>query len=209
MGYLTHMKAIATKAMKSTLDGDYAEPDFRDIQVSLEYPVEQQSIPAVWVDFDPIGPLLPVGIGYEEFTAGPTTGAVAATRWSFAGNITYTVVAMTSLERDRLYDELVRTIAFGKYDSTRAVFRDTIEQDPLIEVQVNFDRIEQRGFAASPGTPWGTPDMMYEATLSVQSTGEFVSTTGSAELFPISRVDVYSWRPPIESDPVPGGTWIQ
>lgn len=207
--YLTHAKALAVKAMKTTLDSDYSETDFRDIRVSLEYPVEQQSIPAVWVDFDPIGPLLPVGLGYQEFGPGPTTGSVAATRWSYAGNITYTIVAMTSLERDRLYDELVSIIAFGKYDPTRAPFRTIMETDPLLAMNINYDKIEQRGFAASPGTPWGTPDMMYEATLSVQAMGEFVSVSGSTELFPISQVDVYSWVENVEVDPIGGTGWIQ
>jgi hypothetical protein len=209
--YLTAAKTLCVKAMKTTLDSDYAEADFRNVQVSMEYPAKQQTLPAVWVDFDPIGPLNPVGIGYKEYSdvAGDGGGGAAATRWSFAGNIIYTVVAMTSWERDRLYDELVAIIAFGQYDSSRAPFRHIMETDPLLPIHVNFDRIEQRGFAASPGTPWGTADMMYEATLSVQSTGEFVSTPSTTVLYPISRIDVFTWVSGVQQDPLPGSGWIE
>lgn len=207
--YMTRTKALAVKAVRDTFDAAYVNPDFRSTQVSLEYPDKSQSIPCIWVNFDPIGPLRPVGIGYYEDTvvgAGPNV--TRATRWSYAGNITYTVVAMTSLERDRLYDELISVIAFGQYDPARSEFRNAMETDPLIAIQINYDDIDQRGFSAAPGTPWGTGDFMYECTLSVQATGEFVSASGTSELVPISAISVVPWAEPLETDPLPGAGWI-
>lgn len=206
--YLTHTKAILVKAMRETFDGDYVEEDFRNLNVSSEFPAREQSIPAIWVNFDPVGPLRPVGLGHEEESPGPTTGVVRETRWSFAGNAIYTVVAMTSLERDRLFDQVVATIAFGNYEASRSDFRTTIEQDPLMKIGMSFDKIDQRGLAASPGTPWGTSDMMYEASLSMSLIGEFLSGTSETELFSISSVELLPWRPPQESDPTTGDGWM-
>lgn len=207
--YLTKTKALAVKAVKETLDASYVEPDFRSVQVSLEYPDKSQSIPCIWVNFDPIGPLRPVGVGYSEnvvLAGGPEMTQV--TRWSYAGNITYTIVAMSSLERDRLFDEMVAVLGLGQFDSARSTFRTLMENDPLIAIQVNYDEVEQRGFSAAPGTPWGTADFMYECTLSVQATGEFVSAVGTNELLPISSIQVIPWAVPLETDPMPDGTWI-
>jgi hypothetical protein len=205
--YLTRMKTMAVMAMRTTFDSDYPEPDFRSIGVEVEYPVLAVSIPGIWVDFDPIGPLRPVGIGHFENVA-VDGGIRRAVRWSFAGNITYTAVALTSLERDRLFDQMVSTIAFGQVDAQRGEWRSTMENDPLLQVSVNYDEIDQRGFSAAPGTPWGTEQMMYEASIGVMVQGEFVSSPGTELLVPISSVNLYQWALPIETDPVPGGDWI-
>lgn len=204
--YLTKTNTLAVKAMKATLDADYPEEDFRDTFVSLEFPVAEQSIPAIWVTFDPIGPLRPVGVGYYEDTVSGQ-GVERATRWSFAGNIIYTMVAMTSLERDRLFDQVVSILAFGQFDPERSAYRTAMETDPLIQISVNFDEIDQRGFTASPGTPWGTSDVMYECSLSVQCLGEFVSASGTDTLLPISAINLISWNEQFEVDPTVG-TWL-
>lgn len=193
--------------MRTTLDADYSEPDFRNVPVEMEYPVKETDFPSVWVHFDPIGPLHPVGIGYFEDT--PVDGGfMRTTRWSFAGNINYTMIAMSSLELARLFDQVVSIIAFGLYDDQRREFRSTLEQDPLIQLGVNFDEIDQTGFSAAPGTPWGTDDMMYEGTVSIQVEGEFVSTPGTELLVPIERIKLITWVSGLQSDPTTGGGFI-
>lgn len=194
-------------AMRRTLDADYPESDFRNVPVEVNFPTVPTDFPSVWVDFDPIGPLRPVGIGHYEDSA-VTGGFRRVGRWSFAGNVTYTAAAMSSLERDRLYDQLVSIIAFGTVDQERGQFRSIMESDPLIQVGVNFDEIDQRGFSAAPGTPWGTDEMMYEATLGIQVQGEFVSAATGTVLLPISSIAVISWVDGIESDPDPSAGWL-
>lgn len=206
--YLTRVKTLAVKALRTTLDADYPVPDFRSIPVEMEFPVKEGDYPSVWVDFDPVGPLRPVGIGHFE-DAPVTGGFLRTTRWNFAGIVKYTVIAMSSLERDRLFDQVVSIIAFGTYDDQRGEFRDCLEQDALIQLGVNFDEIDQTGFAAAPGTPWNTDDMMYEATLSFQVTGEFVSTPGVDLLVPIEQIRLITWVKDLETDPTTGEGWIQ
>lgn len=206
--YLVKTKSLAVKAMRTTLDADYSDPDFRNIPVEMEYPVKQTDFPSVWVHYDPVGPLRPVGVGYFEDL--PVAGGyLRTTRWNFAGIINYTLIALSSLELDRLFDQVVSIISFGTYDVQRREFRTTMEHDPLIQLNVNFDEIDQGGFAASPGTPWGTDDMMYEATVSIQVIGEFVSSPGTELLIPISKVNLITWITGQQTDPTSNTGWIQ
>lgn len=206
--YLTHVKTLLIESMRFTFDSAYPEADFQDLQFSVEFPVKAQQYPSVWVNFDPIGPLRPVGIGhFEDVQDGGVITRVS--RWSFAGNCSFTPVALSSTERDRMFDQLVSVIAFGEGHPTRGRFRDQVESDPLIGLAVNFDQVEQRGFSASPGTPWGTDDMMYEATLTIQCMGEFITPEDAErELMPISSIEIISWVEDLESDPTTGGGWI-
>lgn len=205
--YLTHIKSLAVKAMRLTLDADYPESDFRNVPVEINYPTRPTDFPSVWVDFDPIGFLRPVGVGHVEDSI-VDGGFSRVVRWSYAGNITYTACAMTSLERDRLFDQLVSVVAFGLVDEERGQFRRIFETDELIQVVMNFDEIDQRGFSAAPGTPWGTEEMMYEATIGLQVQGEFVSSPSGDPLLPISTIEVVSWVSELESDPDPTGDWL-
>lgn len=205
--YLVELKTILTTAMRSAFGTDAPEADFRDLHVSIEYPVERQHYPSIWVDFDPNGPLEISGIGHME-QADPTDASSSPVyRWRFTGMATFTVAAMTSLERDRLFDAVVSVFAFS--DSTPALnkFRSMIENNDLIAMNIDFDQIEQRGFAASQGTPWGTDEVVYEATLGMEVVGEFTVTV-ARDMLPLSQVIVVGWNSDGETDPSPGTGWI-
>jgi hypothetical protein len=206
--YLDRTKAIAVKAMRTTLDADYSEPDFRNIPVEIEYPVKHAQIPSVWVNFDPIGPIRPVGIGHVE-DIDAQGGMHRTTRWSFAGAISYTAITLSAFERDRLVDQMIQIIAFGRYDDQRAEFRNCFEHDPLVQINVNWDEIDQRGFDAAPGTPWGDDAMMYEGTIAINAIGEFVSTPSTELLLPITAWTLVTWVKDLENDPTSEDGWIQ
>lgn len=202
--YLTHVKTLAQKA--TSLAFQAMPGDFGNTYVSLEYPVREHEYPSVWVNFDPTGYLTKMGVGHWEY-ADDDQGSRLIARWSFAGSISLTVTAMTSLERDSLFDAVVAMIAFGDVNTDLGVFRSTVENDPLVILQVNFDQIDQRGFAAAQGTPWGTDEMMYEATVSLTCIGEFISAPGTDLLLPISAIEVISWAEDVEEDPTTG-PWL-
>lgn len=190
-GYLTHTKTMLVEAMKRTFDQEYPEPDFRSARVSIEYPVEPQHYPGIWVDYEDTAPLQIAGINHRETTDGNTDGVVRPfTRWKFSGYASFTVVALTSLERDRLFDEVVRVLAFGLEAPQIQEFRTYIENNEYVAVNFDFDQIEVRGNAASPGTPWGTDEFIYERTINMEMIGEFVSEVSTGTLVPLSRIDV-------------------
>jgi hypothetical protein len=162
----------------------------RNLYVSIEYPVQPQAFPSIWVDFENTGSLQIAGIAHTEVME--TDEAITeVTRWRFSGYASFTVVALSSLERDRMYDELVRTMAFANRDAAQiSEFREHIEHNEFVAMNMDFDQIESRGNAASPGTPWGTDEIIYERTINMELIGEFVSDGSTHTLVPLSRIIV-------------------
>lgn len=164
----------------------------------------QADYPGVWVDFNPRGDLQIAGIAHAEYAEDENTGLGRKfTRWIFQGEATFTVVALTNRERDRLFDELVRIIAFGREHPETSEFRDYIESHEFIAMHPNFDNMGQRGFNASPGTPWGSNDVIYEGEVALALQGEFYSDLEAAgTLAPLSQIRGYPYLG-TEGDPDP------
>ena len=201
--YLRPMKTMMVTALRNTFDGDYVNDQFRNIRVSIEYPEHRQDYPGIWLDFEPIGELEIAGIGHTEYALNSSATAIPFTRWRFQGFVTYTAVAMSSNERDMLIDELLRIFAFGAEHPSTQAFRKGVEDNPLIAANMDFGTIGQRGFAASPGTPWNTDEVIYEATLAMNLIGEFVSDQATGELLPLTEIRVLDYAEH-EPDPSPG-----
>jgi len=172
--YLVELKTILTQALRLSFDSAHRVEEFRNLPVSIEFPEKQQDYPGVWVDFEPTHALEVAGIAHREYVNDNAT-VTGYTRWRFQGYATYTAVALTSLERDRLIDEIARIFASGRENDAAQRFRQYIEENPYIAANVDFDQIEQRGFASSPGTPWQSDEIIYEGTLAMEVIGEFVT----------------------------------
>jgi hypothetical protein len=170
--------------------------DFQELNVTIDYPARQQDYPAVWVNFDDSGSVRRAGINHKEIVT-LEDGDHEVTRWLFQGDVSFTVGALSSLERDRLYDALVGMIAFtnaGDEDGRADSFKSYIEKNDLIGINLNYDEVTASGDSASPGTPWETNEVIYEKTLSVELIGEFVSTPARTVLVPLSAVLVQGYR---------------
>jgi hypothetical protein len=198
---MTHLKTTLVQALMSVFDGDYPNEDFRDIKIDIEFPADAQDYPSIWVNYADTSPLAAAGIDHYEFTEpGPSGYVRRYTRWRFAGSASFTVVALSSYERDRLYDEVVRVIAFAREENDQVPeFRAYIEDNEFIAVNANFDTIEVQGNSAAPGTPWGTDEYLYEVTLVLDVIGEFVSDGATGSLAPLSAVRVIG-RPSFPDD---------
>jgi hypothetical protein len=120
--------------------------------------------------------------------------------------VAFTIVAMSSLERDLIFDELITIMAFGTNAPNRSKFRELIETNDLIAANFDFDEIGQRGFSAAPGTPWNSDDWVYEATVAMECIGEFVLEPTAPVLVPLSQVVLWPYTQP-PGDPVPEGVW--
>lgn len=199
--YLTKLKAAVVEALQNTFGPQYPESDFANLHVSIEYPDQPQAYPGVWVNFQETGPVERAGIDHREIVI-DATGPHEVTRWRFSGSLSFTVAAFSSYERDRLYDEMVRIIAFANVDlSSISTFRQTLENNDFLGINVQYDQIQASGDAASPGTPWGSTDeTIYERTLSTDVIGEFVSDPGTNLLVLLSAILVQGYK---DTDPVP------
>lgn len=178
-------------ALQTVFNSTDRNPNFTDLVVSIEYPLDQQSYPSIWCNYDDSDTLQIAGIGHEEYVVEADGTQHAVTRWLFAGTVTLTAVALSSLERDNLYDELVRLFAFGRIQQENPNFRSLLEDNDFVAVQVNWDELRPHGDAAAPGTPWGTEDeVIYEKSLAFDVEGEFVSDWRTNTLVPLREIVV-------------------
>lgn len=181
------------EALQATFDGIYPEPDFRNLKIGIEYPISQADYPGIWLNWDDTDELRIAGIGHVEIAE---VGGVEkiVTRWRFAGTVTLTIVALSSLERDRLYDELVKVLAFARVTESVSEFRDRVEQNDLVAMNANFDLLRPSGDNAAPGTPWGTDEFIYERSISIDLIGEFVSDPDSMILVPLRLIRAIGYQ---------------
>jgi hypothetical protein len=190
--YLAELLTAFHVALTRTFDDEYPVPKFRNIKVSLDFPVERQGYPGVWIDYEP-GELAIAGIGHQEFTTNDDDTGVARLRWTFSGRISFTIVALSSLERASLFDEMIKIIAFGQTADSRRQFRSLIERNELIALSANWDNIRQSGSASTTGTPWDTDEQIYEITVSIGIQGEFVSDALTGALLPVTDIDIIAY----------------
>ena len=191
--YLAPLKTLLVEAVKRTFDDEYPVAEWRNVKVGIEYPIDPQDYPGIWVDYDDTDALKIAGVGQIEF-AETSGGPVPFTRWKFTGYASYTVVALSSFERDRLYDELVRVLAFGLLNQGTEDFRKTIEDNEFIATNIDFDTIQPRGNNAAPGTPWGTDEIIYERTLNLNVIGEFIPDNETGALLRLSAIKIVEER---------------
>lgn len=186
--YLIPLKTLFVIALRETFDSNYPEADFQNTKVGIEYPVDPQAYPSIWVDFQDDQPLIQAGVAQVELVTAAGGGLAARTRFRFGGDITFTIVALSSLERDRLFDEMIKTLAFGKENTFTSRFRTMIETNDYIAVNAKFDSIPVGGNNAGPGTPWGTDEIIYERTISLGILGEFVIDPATGGMVVLSSI---------------------
>jgi len=182
--YMRVLKTALVEALRRTFSADYDVPLLRDLHVSLEYPIHEQEYPSIWVTYEDAAPLSIAGVAHVE----TDTEGRRYTRWAFQGYATLTIAALSSQELDTIYDEVVRVIAFSRENEYRSTFRNHVEANDLVAMNMDFDTIEPRGFAAAPGTPWGSDEIIYERGMALQIIGEFVSNPFDGDLVPLSKV---------------------
>lgn len=191
---MKEMVTLLTKAVRDTFNANFPVAEFRNLHVSPEFPILRENYPAIWVDFEPTGPIHTAGIGDVFLYTTPDENNVVHQykKWLFQGYATYTIMALTSLERDRLFDEVVKMIAFSQLNPQYFTYRKTIEDNPWIAAQIDFDQIAQRGKSATSGTPWGSDDILYEITTASAVIGEFASDLSTGEFVLLEHVQFVS-----------------
>lgn len=201
--YLTPLKTGLTMAVRKTFNEDYPEEKLRGLKVGIEYPIEPEDYPGVWVNF--VEALLQVaGIDHVEINEDGTR----VLRWRFEGHASYTIAAMSSLERDLIFDELVKVVAFARSSEATNVFRKYVETNNLIAMTIDFDQIEVAGDQAVPGTPWETDEMIYERSLGMQVIGEFTTNVDTGTLVPLTRITIQGRQSPsTEESPLAPINW--
>lgn len=206
--YMQPLKTAIVEGLRLVYDSEYPVNELQGIRISIEFPKSTTDIPSFWINYEDTGSLQVAGIGHEELVINPDDSFARQTRWRFSGIITITAMALTSRERDRLYDELIRIFAFGRYTSPTNQFRAHIENNDLIAMNINFDEIRPSGDNAGMGTPWETQEMIYEKSVSLDVLGEFVGDPLTQQIVPLGEVRTYPYadgQQPVPNPPADPG----
>lgn len=209
--FAANVLTVWVEAFKALFDGAYPIEEWRDLPVNVEYPLAEVNYPGLWLNFTVQGDVKNVGIGHVEYTVNDALEIHEVYRWHFGGLIEITITTLGNLERARLVDEVTKAIAIARArQNTPGILRETVENNDLLGMIVTWESMSVSGFAETAGTPWGTSDVVYEVTVSLDLEGEVVLDPATGALVPLTAVIL---TPQDDSDadplPVPGADgWV-
>lgn len=157
-----------------------------EVTVDMEYPLKKERYPGIWVQFS-FTKLVNAGIDHEIIRK--TVNEDETVNWEpirefiFEGRVSLSIVALTSLERDRLSDAVISMLMFSrppenvitKADEDTKQFRQLISslaENPYIAMTINRDELVPGGQAMSTGVPWDEEIPGYEDTYSFDILGQ-------------------------------------
>lgn len=177
--------ALREAIVGTTLGSDSGINDTA-VTVDMEYPMKKEHYPGIWVNFS-FTEIVNSGVGHEILTK--TVGENDEVNWEpvrefqFRGRISLTIVALTSLERDRLADTIVSMLMFSrppeyvltKPNEDTKQFRQLIAHlanNPYISMTINHDQLIPGGQQMTQGVPWDDELPGYEDTYSFDILGQ-------------------------------------
>jgi hypothetical protein len=193
-GMIETVKRAVMNALREALTGTTLNHlvNGTDVTVDMEYPIEKENYPGIWVQFS-FSEIVQAGIGHEPLlrtVVSPASGSTAEVinwepirEFQFKGRVTLTIVALTSLERDRLADAVITMLAFSrppemvltKPTEDTKQFRQLIgslADNPYVSITINHDQITPGGQAMTTGVPWDEEIPGYEDTYSFDILGQ-------------------------------------
>ena len=194
-GMIETVKRAVMNALREALTGTTLNYliNGSDVSIDMEYPIEKENYPGIWVQFS-FSEIVQAGVGHEPLLRTVVAEATETTpekinwepirEFAFKGRVTLTIVALTSLERDRLADSVITMLAFSRppeiytitdpKEDTRQ-FRQLISSlaaNPYVSITLNHDQIYPGGQAMTTGVPWDEEIPGYEDTYSFDILGQ-------------------------------------
>lgn len=206
--FIEAVKTTIITALQDTFDNDYPDVQFQNLNVSMEYPATETSYPGIWVKFS-FSRLQIVGIGAVFVNSQNQQYK----QWSFEGQATLQVFAMTSLERDRISDSLIYMFAFGELNPATSSFRAGISNNTFISMALNSDQLIPGGQEEAVGAPWQPDAIVYNDSYSFNLMGQFASDIQTGQLIAARdfQISPYMQGSPTIPNPFPpddgNGQW--
>lgn len=196
--YKRYVKRVVIDALRSVFTNVYPDPQFRNLNIALEYPLKRELFPAIVVNFDE-SRVLNTGVGHVEFSSINQKFF----HYMFEGALELRILTLTPLDRDVLSDSIVELIAFGRLQSLTREFFEAIYSDDNNggQIMFNSDVLTPLGENVSLNN-WGEEDQpVYQTGYRVELNGAFYSNAKSSPFLTwIDQVNIYPWA---EGEPRP------
>lgn len=218
-GVIQSVKTALVLSVRDALSG-MTTFDKSQINVSLEYPLEELNYPSLFVQFS-ITKLNRSGIGHEIQVQDPDTHAWSFIQeWTFMGRSTLTALALKNMDRDRLSDALINMLAFARPPSIlltepqgdakqHRTLINALDENPYVAMTLQLDTLIPGGQQNTPGTPWADDIITYQDSWSFDMVGQFNLQFSHDGTYTLARIDpayqmsaqhqeiVQSWQPPL------------
>jgi hypothetical protein len=152
--------------------------DLTPNSVTIEYPKEMALWPAIFVQFRPsktqwsgLYPdtyTLPSGVAISGYQA----ASMNRTGY-FEGSIDLQILALTSEERDQLWDTLYNLILMNPGNPGSYAFYQSLANNNLVGITTLPGTVQTLGDTVSPGTPWSPEELSYESSIRIACVGDF------------------------------------
>jgi len=174
--------AIGQASSNSTID-------LSPRSVTIEYPVQEIEWPAVYVQFRPTRTQY-TGLSPNIETQNSDGTWQSVRHGYFEGAFDLEILAMSSEERDRIWDTLTNLILMNDMANSSSAFYQSIAADQLIGLTISPGQILQVGDTVNPGTPWSSEELTYESTIRINCIGEFYEDKYTQTLLPIDQITI-------------------
>lgn len=198
-GVIEAVKRAVVMALREALTRTNITVNGSPVYVDLEYPMKKEQYPGIWVQFS-IVKLNRAGISHEVWVQDANLNWTPIQEWMFNGRVTLTIVALKSLERDRIADSIISMFAFSRTPELvitqpnantkqyRALLT-ALDQNPYVAMTLNTDTITPGGQSASMDVPWQQDVLAYEDSYSFDLLGNFNIKFTHDGAYTLSRVD--------------------
>lgn len=211
--FITATKVAIVEALRSVWFEDQESNTYRsDLKefdrpyprrISIEYAEEAEDWPFVLVQVRPTM-IQWTGITPDEIVNAGTEDSPSWKRirqGKFEASCMLQIMALTSGERDRIWDNLILLIMMGRTRSLTRSFHSIIETHDLVGLTIMEGSVRPIGDTISVGTPWDPEMLTYEATIEFDMTGVFYADEFNEDLVELSEARAYPYLP---MEPVPG-----
>lgn len=181
-------------------------------RITLEYPEEAEDWPVILIQVRPstvqwtgIMPDEVIDASLEDgsqpidysTTADPSVNPSPTYKLirqgRFEANVMLQVLALTSMERDRMWDNLVKLLMMGRKKAATNNFYTTLDTHDLVGMTVMEGSITPIGDSIGQGTPWDPELLTYEAALEFQVIGTFYADEYSEDLVPLTAAKAFEY----------------
>lgn len=172
-------------------------------RVTIEYPEEPEDWPFILVQLRPtliswtgITPDEIVNAGTED---SPSWKRIRQGR--FEATCMLQIIALSSEERDRMWDNAVNLLLLGRTRNPTDNFYSIVDTHDLVGMTIMEGSVRPVGDSISMGTPWDPEILTYEAAIEFDITGIFYADEYNSDLVTLTHASIYEFIPTAEQEP--------
>ena len=188
--YKLGIKEQIVEALRLVFGASYPDLTYAGkISIESEYPGTEVSYPLIVVRFTS-NEVKNVGVGHYEID--PAYPSDEVLHWRFSGYLTFTVYALSPLDRDKILAGLTNLFAFGKDIPAFSTFQTKVRNQRFVTLVVMSDSFTEGADMAMPPA-WNptSNELLFSNSMTFQVFGEFFTQPTTGVLVEVDEVDLF------------------